>query len=72
LIEQACVGKRMDGSGSYRVVGIKCEGMTNIGYIYCKKEGGTTTNIFDPDDSDIEWEPDYYGDVILASSKIRY
>jgi len=72
LIEEACVGQRNDGLTNYRVVGIRCEGMTNIGYIYCKKQGGTTTNIWNPDDSDFEWEPDYYGDVILAASKIRY
>ena len=72
LIEEACVGSRKDGSTSYRVVGIRCEGMSNIGFIYCKKQGGTTSNVLDPDDSDLEWEPDYYVDVILAASKIRY
>ena len=36
---------------------------------YCTKQGGITT---DRDDSDFEWERDYYGDVILAASKIRY
>jgi hypothetical protein len=71
LIEEACVGKRKDGSTSYRVVGIRCAGMTNLGYIYCKKEGGVMAK-WDPDDSDIEWEQDRYGDIILAASKIRY
>ena len=72
LIEEACVGKRDNGLRSYRVVGIRCQGMTNVGYIYCKKQGGITRNIWDSDDSDFEWEADYYGDLILAASKIRY
>ena len=72
LIEEACVGQRKDGLTSYRVLGNRCEGMTNIRYIYCKKEGGTKRNIWDPDDGEFEWAPDYYGDVILAASKIRY
>ena len=72
LIEEACVGTRKDGSSSYKVVGIRCQGMSNIGYIYCKKNGGISRNMFDSDDSDFEWEPDYYGDVILAASRIRY
>jgi len=73
LIEEACVGERSDGKRSWRVIGIKCEGMTEMGYIYCKKEATTQhANFLDPDDSDIEWVPESHEDVILAASRIRY
>ena len=73
LIEEACIGKRMNGLASYRVVGIRCEGMTKMGYIYYKKEARTVrSDWLDADDGDFEWEPESYGDLIVAASKIRY
>ena len=73
-IVDACVGRRQTGSESHRVVGIKCEGMEDFGFIYCKKQGvASMGNMLDPDDSDdLEFEYDYYFDVSLASTRIIY
>jgi hypothetical protein len=71
-IEEACTGKRKVGSEEFRVIGIKLQGMRERGFIYCKKSARTVANWLDPDDSDIEWEPEHYGDLLLAASRIRY
>jgi hypothetical protein len=70
-IVDACIARRERGSGSlYRVIGIKCEGMEDFKFISCKKQGiESRGNMFDPDDSDLEFEEyDFYIDVILASN----
>jgi hypothetical protein len=71
-IEEACTGKRKVGSEEFRVIGIKLQGMREMGFIYCKKSERTVANLLDPDDSDVEWEPEYYRDLLLTASRIRY
>ena len=71
-IEEACVAERKGGSGErYRAIGIRFDGMTEFGFIYCKKAERTVSTIWD-DSSDYEWESESYGDLILAASRIRY
>jgi hypothetical protein len=71
-IEEACTATRKVGSEEFRVIGIKVHGMQERGFIYCKKSARTVANWFDPDDSEVEWEPEYYGDLVLAASWIGY
>lgn len=36
-IVEACVGRRWTELQSYRVIGIKCEGMSSMGFVYCQR-----------------------------------
>jgi hypothetical protein len=71
-VEEACVGKRKIGPQEFRVIGIKLQRMREMGFIYCKKGERTVTNEWDPDGGDVEWEAEYYGDIVLAACRIRY